>query len=202
MKPITCFNRDEEGVCLAFNDTECSSDCPARLKTVEEKIKLLNCLLERAVSKKDINRLKRELQLALSAKQTLDLGKCEDWMSCYIADLHRGEKGGASEGDASNRAKGMKQLMKDNRPMGIKPTKEQTTEYKTALAEFEEEQGEKMEKLGRSGVSHSLVDSYTGIPLCLRDNGFGECNGERFKNGKLKKKCEKCDWRKENEDGV
>lgn len=194
MEQITCFNRDEEGRCLAFTKGECSRDCYARLRTVEDKIALLGALLERVVSTKERNSLKKELSAARAAKALLDQGKFEGWMSCYLADLHRGEKGGASGGDSSNRSKGMKQLMKDNRPVGVKPTKEQTEQYKKALAEFEEQQGEKMEKLGRSGVSHSGVDSYTGIPLCLRDNGFGKCEGDRFKNGKLKKKCEECEY--------
>lgn len=180
---------------MAYTKPECSKNCQARIVRLEDKAKLLRCLLSQTQSKKDRRKLENELQETIRASQLLLEGKFEGWMGCYIQDLHRGEKGGASESD-SNRKTGMKQLMKDNRPVGIKPTKSQLEEYKKALLEFEEEVGEKMEKLGRTGLSHSRMDSYTGEPICFMDAG-GYCRGQLTGAGKLAKDCKTCPYLKE-----
>lgn len=193
---ITCFNRDKEGECLAFNVAECCPDCSARIKTVDEKINLLTCLLVRAQAKKDKRRLEEELDAARKVKAAQDDGKLEGWMSCYLEDLHRGERGGASESD-SNRKTSLKQLMKDNRPVDVKPNKVQQEEYKQALAEFEERMGEKMEKLGRTSMSHSKIDSYTRVPICFADHGLGKCNGQRSAGDKLHRDCRECPYLRE-----
>lgn len=195
MGKITCFNRDQRGLCLAFNKGECSEDCPARIADVDSKIDLLRCLLAKAQSKKDRRKLEEELDAAQLVKEAIKAKKLEGWMSCYLEDLHRGEKGGASESD-SNRKTGLKQLMKDNRPVGVKPTKAQQEEYKAALHEFEEQVGEKMEKLGRTSLSHSKINSYTGEPICFVDAG-GYCRGQLTGAGKLAKDCKTCPYLKE-----
>ena len=192
---ITCFNRDKEGVCLAFNVAQCCPECSARIRTVDEKINLLTCLLAKAQAKKDKRKLEEELDDASKVKAAQDAGKLEGWMSCYLEDLHRGEKGGASESD-SNRKTGLKQLMKDNRAIETKPTKEQQAEYKEALQEFEGEHG-KLEKLGRTSLSHSKVNSYTGVPICFSDYGIGMCNGQRSARGTLSKDCRECPYLRE-----
>lgn len=189
---ITCFNRDKNGECLAYKVAECCPECSARIKTVDEKINLLTCLLIKAQAKKDKRRLEEELEAAREVKKAQEAGKLKDWMSCYLEDLHRGEKGGASESD-SNRKTGLKQLMKDNRPVDVKPNKAQQEEYKQALAEFEEEHG-KLEKLGRTSLSHSKVNSYTGVPICFSDHGMGMCNGQRSAKGTLSKDCRECPY--------
>ena len=189
---ITCFNRDLEGACLAYNKGVCSPTCPARIATVEEKINLLKCLLKRAQARKDQRRLEEELEAAQKVKIAQDEGKYEGWMKCYMEDMHRGEKGGASESD-SNRKTGLKQLMKDNRPVGVKPTKAQLEEYKEELTKWEEENG-KLEKLGRTSMSHSHINSYTGVPICFSDHGLGHCNGRRSAAGRLGKECKECDY--------
>lgn len=194
---VTCFNRDKEGVCLAFNVAQCCPECSARIRTVDEKINLLVCLLAKAQAKKDRRKLEEELEAAQLVKEAIKAKKLEGWMSCYLEDLHRGEKGGASESD-SNRKTSMKQLMKDNRPVGVKPTKAQQEEYKAALHDFEEKVGEKMEKLGRTSLSHSKVNSYTGEPICYTDLGDGgKCRGQRTAAGNLAKECRGCPWLKE-----
>lgn len=193
---ITCFNRDKEGVCLAFNEAQCCPECSARIRTVDEKINLLVCLLVKAQAKKDKRKLEEELDAARMVKAAQNAGKMEGWMSCYLEDLHRGEKGGASESD-SNRKTSLKQLMKDNRPVGVKPTKAQQEEYKAALHDFEEKVGEKMEKLGRTSLSHSKVNSYTGVPICFSDHGMGMCNGQRSARGTLSKDCRECPYLRE-----
>lgn len=196
---ITCFNRDKNGECLAYKVAECCPECSARIKTVDEKINLLTCLLIKAQAKKDKRRLEEELEAAREVKKAQEAGKLKDWMSCYLEDLHRGEKGGASESD-SNRKTGLKQLMKDNRPVDVKPNKAQQEEYKEALAEFEEKHG-KLEKLGRTSLSHSKINSYTGVPLCFSDHGMGRCNGQRSAGGKLHKDCKECPYlREENKE--
>lgn len=193
---ITCFNRDKEGVCLAFNEAQCCPECSARIRTVDEKINLLTCLLAKAQAKKDKRKLEEELDAARKVKAAQKEGKLEGWMSCYLEDLHRGEKGGASESD-SNHKTSLKQLMKDNRAIETKPTKEQQAEYKKALHQFEEEIGEKMEKLGRTSMSHSKVNSYTGLPICFVDDGVGTCRGQRSKHGTLSKDCRECSYLRE-----
>ena len=155
---VTCFNRDAKGCCLAFNDAVCSCDCEARITTIEAKIDLLTSLLEYAKSKVDKVELRRELDEALRVKQAEDTGKYEDWMSCYYEDRHRGSGGGSSEHD-SNRSTGMKTLMKDNRSVGVKPTKSQMAEYQAELRKWEEE-NEKLPKLARSSLGKSKTDSY------------------------------------------
>lgn len=195
MSKVTCFNRDQRGLCLAFNKGECSEDCPARIADVDSKIDLLRCLLAKAQSKKDRRKLEEELEAAQLVKEAIKAKKLEGWMSCYLEDLHRGEKGGASESD-SNRKTGLKQLMKDNRPVGVKPTKAQQEEYKAALHEFEEQVGEKMEKLGRTSLSHSKINFYTGEPICFVDAG-GYCRGQLTGAGKLAKDCKTCPYLKE-----
>lgn len=192
---ITCFNRDKEGVCLAFNVAQCCPECSARIRTVDEKINLLTCLLAKSQAKKDKRKLEEELDAARKVKAAQKEGKLEGWMSCYLEDLHRGEKGGASESD-SNRKTSLKQLMKDNRDIETKPTKEQQAEYKETLQEFEEEHG-KLEKLGRTSLSHSKVDSYTGVPICFSDHGMGMCNGQRSAKGTLSKNCRECPYLRE-----
>lgn len=193
---ISCFNRDQKGVCLAYNKAECSPHCSARIADIDQKITLLKCLLGKAQAKKDRRKLEEELEAALKVQAAIKEGKLEGWMSCYLEDLHRGEKGGASESD-SNRKTGLKQLMKDNRPVGVKPTQAQLAEYKEALHEFEEQVGEKMEKLGRTSLSHSKINSYTGEPICFVDAG-GYCRGQLTGAGKLAKDCKTCPYLKES----
>lgn len=188
---IPCFNRDQKGVCLAYNKAECSPHCPARIADIDQKIVLLKCLLGKAQAKKDRRKLEEELEAAIKVQAAIKEGKLEGWMSCYLEDLHRGEKGGASEGDASNRKTGMKQLMKDNRPVGVKPTKEQQEAYREALASWEEEHG-KLDRLGRSSMSGNRMDSYTGVPICFSDSGQGRCRGQRSAANRMPKECREC----------
>lgn len=192
---MICYNRDDHGRCLAFNGVECSEDCSARITNIDVKIKMIEGMLEKAGAKKLTRELKTELQMALWTKKLLREKKFIGWMACYVEDLHRGSGGGQSESD-SNRKTGLKQLMKDNRPVGIKPTQAQLEEYKEALSEFEEAVGEKMEKLGRSQLSHSRIDSYLGTPICLEDDGYGRCPGQKTQKGAIRAFCKECPWLK------
>lgn len=194
MSVITCYNRDRDGKCMAYTKAMCHPHCPARISDIGKKIELLGSLLAVTQSKKDKRRLSLELEDARKVQAAIRAGKFEGWMSCYMQDMHRGEKGGgASEGDSSNRAKGMKQLMKDNRPPDVKPNRDQQKAYKEALTAWEEENG-KLDRLGRSSMSGSHLDSYTGIPICFCDSGLGKCRGQRSAAGTLAKECRECDF--------
>ena len=67
------------------------------------------------------------------------------------ADQHRGTKGGSSESDSNGRA-GLKQKMKDNRPVECKWNSAQREEIKTLTEQWEAEHG-KLPKLSRSMLS-------------------------------------------------
>lgn len=155
---VTCFNRDSEGCCLAFKEGVCSSDCSARIPTIQAKVDLLTCLLKYARSRVDKAALRRELDEALRVQEAERSGKYEGWMACYYEDRRRGSGGGSSEHD-SNRSTGMKTLLKDNRGIDTKPTKSQMAEYQEELGKWEEENG-KLPKLARSSLGKSKTDSY------------------------------------------
>lgn len=191
---MKCFNKDEEGNCLAFNEANCREDCPARIPTLGDKIALLECLLARAVSRTDKAKLSKEIKETWNKLEEEKKQKFDGWASCYWEDVRRGERGGASESD-SNRATALKTLMKDNRPVDVKPNRAQTEEYKEELRKWEEENG-KLERLGRTGMSHSKVDSYTLRPICFEDSGFGTCRGQRSAAGNLDKDCRTCSYLK------
>lgn len=155
---VTCFNRDLDGRCMAFKEGVCSKECSARIPTIGDKIKLLESLMAYSKSKVITADLNKELVEAQKVQRAEMTGKYEDWMSCYYEDRHRGSGGGSSEHD-SNRSTGMKTLLKDNRSVGVKPTKSQNAEYQTELKKWEEENG-KLPKLARSSLGKSKTDSY------------------------------------------
>lgn len=190
---MTCYNKDEDGKCLAFSGVECSKQCSGRITRIEDKISMVKAMLEKADSRKLRRKLQVELNMAIQLSIALKEKKFASWMSIYLEDKHRGSGGGQSEGD-SNRKTGMKQLMKDNRPVGVKPTRAQLEEYKEALAEWEQAHG-KLEKLGRGQLSTSHMDSYTGLPICLEDLEEEQCHGEKTAGGKLRAICKECPWR-------
>ena len=155
---VTCFNRDPKGRCMAFKKGVCSSDCSARIPTIEAKIELLVSLIAYSKSKVVTAELNRELAEAEKVQDAERSGRYEGWMACYYEDRRRGSGGGSSEHD-SNRSTGMKTLLKDNRGIDTKPTKSQMAEYQEELGKWEEE-NEKLPKLARSSLGKSKVDSY------------------------------------------
>lgn len=189
---ITCFNRDENGKCLAYTMGRCHSHCKARITDIGKKVELLRCLLTNSQSRKEQRKYEKELEIALRLKSAIEEKKFEGWMACYMEDRRRGEKGGASESDA-NRSTRMKALMKDNRPVDVKPSKAQQEEYKAALEEWEDKNG-KLDRLSRSSMSSSRIDSYTQIPICFCDSGEGHCRGQRSAKGHLAKDCKDCGY--------
>lgn len=189
---MLCYNRDEDGKCLAYSGVKCSESCLARITDIDQKIRMVHELLSKANAKKLKRELQRELQAAIWIKEAIRARKFQGWMGIYFEDLHRGSGGGQSESD-SNRKTGMKQLMKDNRPVGVKPTKAQQEEYKAALSEWEEGH-ERLERLGRSQLSSSKMDSYVGLPICLSDPDNETCCGEKTAKGELRAMCKTCPW--------
>lgn len=155
---VTCFNRDPDGRCMAFKEGVCSPDCSARIPTIGAKIELLVSLIAYSKSKAVTADLNKELAEAEKVQDAERSGKYEGWMACYYEDRRRGSGGGSSEHD-SNRSTGMKTLLKDNRSVGVKPTKSQMAEYQAELGKWEEENG-KLPKLARSSLGKSKTDSY------------------------------------------
>lgn len=190
---MTCYNRDERGRCLAFSGVKCSEDCSARITDPLVKVRMLQCLLEKANAKKLRRNLQVELNMAIQTMIAIREKRFASWMAVYVEDLHRGSGGGQSESD-SNRKTGLKQLMKDNRPVGVKPTKAQLEEYKEALADWEEAHG-RLERLGRGQLSGDRIDSYIGLPVCIEDKEEETCSGETTSSGRLRAVCQECPWR-------
>lgn len=155
---VTCFNRDRDGQCMAFKEGICSPNCSARIPTIEAKIQLLVSLISYSKSRVVIADLNKELVEAEKVQDAEKSGRYEGWMSCYYEDRSRGSGGGSSEHD-SNRSTGMKTLLKDNRGIDTKPTKDQRAEYQAELGKWEAEHG-KLPKLARSSLGKSKVDSY------------------------------------------
>lgn len=79
--------------------------------------------------------------------------------SAYLDDKKRGSGGGKSENGSSDRNN--PQIMKDNRALETKWTKWENQTIREEIQKFEEQHG-KLERLGRTSMSHSKVDSYTG----------------------------------------
>lgn len=190
---ITCFNRDKLGRCLAYKDTDCHPECKARISTPKAKVELVQCLLSRVNSRKDRKKLEEELGDALRVQAACEQEQYEGWMSCYLAEMARGKKGGASEGD-TNRCN--KTLLKDNRPPETKLNSVEAEELKMELAKWEEENG-KLERLGRSSMTRSKIDSYTQYPICFNDNGIGTCDGIVSASNRMAKSCKECEHLKE-----
>lgn len=155
---VICFNKDQEGRCMAYSEGRCHKDCEARIPTLEKKAELLRSLLNYANSQDAKYSLSQELSEVEALVAEKEKGKYDDWSSCYFEDRRRGSGGGSSEHD-SNRSTGMKTLLKDNRSVGVKPTKSQLEEYQKELRKWEED-NEKLPKLSRSSLGKSKVDTY------------------------------------------
>jgi hypothetical protein len=161
---IKCHNVDEKDRCNAFDRGSCYSNCPARIRTAAGMVDLLRDL--RAHTKAGNNwcvNISGELQRfeMLAAEERANV--TADWKAAYWEDTHRGGKGGGGEQQMSSEAS-TKQKMKDNRILATKPTFEEREQVKAATQEWEAENG-KLERLGRSSMGKSKVDTYTGEPI-------------------------------------
>lgn len=147
-----CYNVDQDGQCMAYNHMDCKYDCPARISNLGSLRRLYQSLMYRAQGpdlyfyREQIEQITKEIQ----EDQTSDI------LACLWADQHRGTKGGSSESDSNGRA-GLKQKLKDNRPVECKWNSAQREEIKTLTEEWEAEHG-KLPKLPRSMLSRGTKD--------------------------------------------
>lgn len=165
-RKMKCFNWKGYQCCI-LKVFECPANCKAGIYTPEKYIEMLEEMLAYneknnntcGVLRKEIRTLREQYGIYYEIN-TKDINKSLVGLSrAYYEDTHRGERGGNSEGN-SNPA-GMKQKMKDNRPVVCKMNKQQREEIKEATQEFESQHG-KLEKLSRSPLSRNKKDSYTG----------------------------------------
>lgn len=147
--------------CLVF--TEKPANCWAKVTDAKVYLKELDDLIE--LNKGNSNslvKLRREREAFMEEYGLVVTNS--SWYESYLEDRRRGCRGGSSEQDSNNKTS-LKQKMKDNRPVECKESVAQNREQvKKELEKFEEEHG-KLEKLSRSSVSRSKIDSYTGTKI-------------------------------------
>ena len=142
-----CYNLDRSYKCMAYTRSDCREDCPARVGSLRQLLKLYRSLMPRALPP---DRAYYEDQIEV-IKQELTIEEDRQIRAAYNEDMHRGSRGGSSESDSNKRA-GLKQMMKDNRPQACKWTHAQRQEIKELTEEWEAEHG-KLPKLSRSMLS-------------------------------------------------
>lgn len=145
---VYCYNVDSHNQCAAYNQMDCSADCPARVGSLQSLLKLYRSLAHTSTS--DLAEHKQKItEVTKEMKEEQD----RQIRAAWNEDRHRGSKGGSSEPDSNSRA-GIKQRMKDNRPIECKLTKSEREEIKAATEEWEAENG-KLPKLSRSILSRN-----------------------------------------------
>lgn len=170
MMDKNCFNCSPGGKsCLALTVRGCPEKCPARITDPHKYIEKLEEMLSYNLKNNQSCATIRARIAGIRAKYKIpepedigikrESGKYEGLSELYWAETHRGEKGSHSEGNVNNQA--IKAKMKDNRPQECKLNKGEKQEIYEATKKFEEENG-KLEKLSRSLMTRSKVDSYTG----------------------------------------
>ena len=147
--------------CLAF--TEKPANCWAKVTDAKIYLKELDDLIELNTGNSNfLVKLRREREAFMKEYGLVVTNS--SWYEVYLEDRRRGCGGGSSEQDSNNKTS-LKQKMKDNRPVECKESIAQNREQvKEELEKFEEEHG-KLEKLSRSPVSRSKIDSYTGTKV-------------------------------------
>lgn len=145
---LYCYNVDENYRCMAYSVAQCHAHCQAKIGTLRGLLKLYRSLRSRSLTSGYGSSYHYELDKSIKRIEAiLDQEEDKDIKSAYFSDIRRGKKGGSSESD-SNRRTGLKQLMKDNRPVECKPTSQEREDLKQALQEWEDEHG-KLPKLSR-----------------------------------------------------
>lgn len=211
---IHCYNWDPKTQkCKVHYLEDCPENCDSRITSATKYLENLESLYKYAQnknSKASLRSLRNEIK-EFKEKYSYNLAKeaqrkksttFGDWVSAYNEDLHRGSGGGGSSEQDSNNKASEKQKMKDNRSQSCKLSKAQREEIREVTQQFEENKGIKLPKLGRSMMSHSRVDSYTGIITCSF-NGEGytaqSCEGHLTQKGKVHNTCLKCQAYKSEE---
>ena len=155
-----------KGKCQALKKLDCSETCWARKTNVSEHLEMLqNIIYYNGLTNNHDTVWAAQAELSELCERynipTEGRGHPMDgWRQVYYEDQKRGKGGGSSEGNVHRNTK---QLMKDNRILETKNNSAERQAYKEAVQQWEEEHG-KLEKLGRSSMSRSKVDSYTGDP--------------------------------------
>lgn len=147
---IYCYNLDDGGKCMAFNQMDCNKACPARIGSLRQLLKLYQSLVYRS---EEAKYYKEKIQ---TVKRILTYEEGKQIKAAYKEDLHKGSKGGSSDSDSNSRAS-LKQKMKDNRPTECKLTQSQREEIKTAIEEWEAKHG-KLPRLSRSPLSRGTKE--------------------------------------------
>ena len=143
---VYCYNIDSRNQCAAYNQMDCSVDCPARVGSLQALKKLYRSLVRTSSSElMDYRRRITEITEEMKEEQDRQI------RAAWNEDIHRGSRGGSSESDSNNRA-GIKQRMKDNRLVECKLTKTERDEIKAATEKWEAENG-KLPRLSRSILS-------------------------------------------------
>lgn len=146
---VYCYNLDESYRCMAFNEMDCSEECPARIGSLNQLFELYREMayhLPRREAAYYWGQVKR-------IKESIVKEQDKQIRIAYNESLHRGSRGGSSESDSNNRAS-IKQKMKDNRPVECKWNSEEREQIKTLTEEFEAEHG-KLPRLSRSPLSRT-----------------------------------------------
>lgn len=147
---VYCYNLDEGYMCQAFNNMDCSVDCPARVGSLRQLLSLYRELIRYNQATEDTRYYRKQ------SKAIIDIlvkEEAKQIRAAYNEDIRRGSKGGSSESDSNNRAS-IKQKMKDNRPIETKWNSEEREQIKTLTEEFEAEHG-KLPRLSRSPLSRT-----------------------------------------------
>lgn len=146
---VYCYNLDEGHKCMAFSNMDCSEDCPARIGSLRQLLKLYREIAYYLPRREAAYywRQVKEINRMISKEQDSQI------RAAYNDSLHRGSKGGSSESDSNSRTS-IKQKMKDNRPTECKWNSEEREQIKTLTEEFEAEHG-KLPRLSRSPLSRT-----------------------------------------------
>jgi hypothetical protein len=165
-----CFNASPTGKsCLVLTVRGCPENCSAKITDPQKYIERLEEMLNYNAKNGHSCATLRARIAGIRKKYNIpdpedvgikrELGAYAGLAEAYWQDTHRGEKGSHSEGNVNNAA--IKAKMKDNRPQECKLNSDAKQEIYEATKKFEEEHG-KLDKLSRSLMTRSKIDSYTG----------------------------------------
>lgn len=165
---MNCINLHPNGKkCKVLVNDECDENCSAKITDPLKYMAMLEDILlyskDNSQSCADIRKQMKDIIKRYNLQEPeekIELSAFKDWRKVYNEELHRGDRGGSSDKDA-NSATSMKQKMKDNRPPECKMTKSERQKIKEELEKWEAKHG-KLEKLSRSPLTRTKIDSYTG----------------------------------------
>lgn len=173
MREKSCFNMHKGGKsCKALVVNECPVNCTAKITDPEKYIEMLEHLMFYNIKngnlvseyRKEIDSIRHSFNLDEPQYwKDLRAGKYADWEECYYDSIKRrpGKGGGSSEKN-TNAAKPREN---DNRVLDTRWKAAEREEIQELTKQWEEDNGEKLEKLGYTSMGRSKVDTYTGEPI-------------------------------------